>query len=66
MMKRFVVMLEGNEAAALWRLGRQEKRDPRQQAALLIRGALEQAGLLPRPGQPPNGGSGATSTGGDG
>ena len=43
---RINVPLKRVEKAALTRLAEQEKRDPRQQAALLIRQGLERAGFL--------------------
>lgn len=46
-MNRMMIPLEINEKDAIIYLAAREKRDPRQQAALLIRQALERAGLLP-------------------
>jgi hypothetical protein len=43
---RIMVELEENEKHALWILAERERRDPRGQAALLIRSGLEKAGLL--------------------
>jgi len=45
-MKRIFVPLETDERQALINLARLEKRDPRQQAALMLRQMLEQQGLL--------------------
>lgn len=45
-MARFMVHLQEIERAALVRMSRKEHRDPRAQAALLIRRALEGAGYL--------------------
>ena len=45
-MTRITVSLERAERAALQQLAAQERRDPRAQAAYLIREALEQLGLL--------------------
>jgi hypothetical protein len=41
------VTLHQEEVAALGALAEQERRDPRDQAAVLIRRGLEQRGLLP-------------------
>ena len=46
-MVRITVNLYPNEREALIALARQERRDPRQQAALCIRRDLERHGLLP-------------------
>jgi hypothetical protein len=46
-MARFTVELQPNEREALLRLSQGERRDPRQQAALLIVDGLQRAGLLP-------------------
>lgn len=45
-MPRLMVTLQLSEREALLRLARREKRDPRNQAALIIRRELERAGLL--------------------
>jgi hypothetical protein len=45
-MARVMVTLRRDEREALRVLAQQERRDPRDQAALLIRGGLEQRGLL--------------------
>ena len=45
-MIRVNVTLRSDERDALWLLSEQERRDPRAQAALLIRQSLEQMGLL--------------------
>lgn len=46
-MARFTIQLFENERAALVELAERERRDPRAQAALLIRKALELDGLIP-------------------
>ncbi len=46
-MARVMIRLETDEREALLILSQREKRDPRQQAALLIRFELERMGLLP-------------------
>lgn len=46
-MARMMIPLEVDEKQAIWQMAERERRDPRQQAALLIRQALEAAGLLP-------------------
>lgn len=43
---RFMVTLYEEERRALWELAKQERRDPREQAALAIRRDLVQRGLL--------------------
>lgn len=43
---RVIVYLERDERQALFNLANTEKRDPRQQAAWLIRQSLEHLGLL--------------------
>lgn len=48
-MKRLTIPLAQEESDALWGIAKRERRDPRAQAALLIRQALERAGLLPGP-----------------
>lgn len=45
-MSRVMVPLNERERGALWRLAEIEKRDFRQQAALIIRAELERIGLL--------------------
>jgi hypothetical protein len=45
-MQRIGVALTDSERAALWKLGRRERRDPRDQAAILIRKGLEHEGLI--------------------
>lgn len=45
-MPKISTPLDTDEARALVKLSLQEKRDPRQQAALLIREQLEKLGLL--------------------
>ncbi len=47
-MARLMVTLETIERDALWDLAQREQRDPRAQAALIIRRELERLGLLPR------------------
>jgi hypothetical protein len=55
---RFIVWLQPEEREALTRLAIRERRDARDQAALLIRSELEQRGLLLADGeQPAKGGS---------
>jgi hypothetical protein len=49
---RFFIYIEPIEHTALMQLAQTERRDPRQQAALLIRQRLEQLGLLPAPTPP--------------
>jgi hypothetical protein len=44
--RRITVTLQQEEVAALGMLAEQERRDPRDQAAVLIRQGLEQRGLL--------------------
>lgn len=46
-MSWIAVTLEDDEKAALRELAKQEKREPKLQAALLIRQGLETLGLLP-------------------
>lgn len=53
MVRRIYVPLDASERQALARLGELERRDPRAQAAILIRQALESLGLL-QPIQPAN------------
>ena len=52
-MARMMITLQENEREALRTMAQREMRDPRQQAAMIIRRELERAGLLPadpRPG----------------
>ena len=54
MMSRIPILLDEKAAAGLVALAKQEYRDPRQQAAVIIRQELERLGLLsndPRAGQ---------------
>jgi hypothetical protein len=51
-MNRLNVYIQQAERAALLQLAQNERRDPRDQAALLIRQRLEQLGLLPAPNPP--------------
>jgi hypothetical protein len=46
-MTRIMITLPQNEREALRELAQREHRDPRAQAALIIRDGLERAGLLP-------------------
>jgi len=46
-MARIMINLQQNEREALITLAQRERRDPRDQAALFIRGSLPRAGLLP-------------------
>lgn len=46
-MARVTVTLSGNERQALVEFAKAELRDPRAQAALILRRALEEAGFLP-------------------
>lgn len=46
-MSRVTVTLNPDERSALIALAQRERRDPRDQAAIVIRRALESAGLLP-------------------
>jgi hypothetical protein len=45
-MRRVTLTMTEGEIAALVKLARRERRDPRQQAALVLREALEQRGFL--------------------
>ncbi len=45
-MARLMITLEFSEREALQELSRRERRDPREQAALLVRESLEKRGLL--------------------
>jgi len=47
-MSRLFVPLQRKEFEALFKLAENELRDPRQQAAVLVRQGLEQRGLLPK------------------
>ena len=49
MMNRLMVPLLQDERQALLALADRERRDPRQQAAILIRQELERLGLVPSP-----------------
>lgn len=49
--RRITVTLRSDERAALQELAFQERRDTRQQAALIIRRELERCGLLPERGK---------------
>jgi hypothetical protein len=64
-MTRFEVPLESWERRALRRFARMERRTPEQQAAVLIRQALQQAGVL-RSMQPPHPRTEATTTDSEG
>ena len=57
------VPLTAEEKDGLIRMGQQMRRDPRQQAAIIIRLALEQAGYL-QPIVPPHAAHISTGTGG--
>ncbi len=46
-MKRLIVYLNETEHDALLRSAKEERRDPRAQAALMIRQELQRRGLLP-------------------
>lgn len=46
-MARIMITLQQNEREALIELAQRERRDPRDQAALIIRRELERADLLP-------------------
>jgi|GEM_PF-1703479 len=45
-MRRFYIVLSGEERTALQTMADLARRDPRMQAALLVRQGLEQAGLV--------------------
>jgi hypothetical protein len=45
-MKRLTITLMQDERTALWELAQRERRDMRDQAALIIRRELEREGLL--------------------
>jgi hypothetical protein len=45
-MKRLTITLMQDERTALWELAQRERREPRDQAALIIRRELEREGLL--------------------
>ena len=49
--RKLVISLDGDERDALVRLAERERRDPRAQAALMIRRELERQGLLPAEAQ---------------
>ena len=53
-MARITIRLETFERDSLFQLADHEKRDPRQQAALLIRHELERLGMLPTPARAAN------------
>jgi hypothetical protein len=53
MIGRIFVPLSRAEGVALLHLAEKERRDPRQQAAVIIRSALEKAGLLEPPAPDP-------------
>ena len=50
-MTQFSVRLFREEREALVALAQEERRDPRDQAALIIRQELERRGMLPQQGQ---------------
>ncbi len=52
-MTRITITLEPEEGTALQAVARREKRDPRKQAAVLIRLELERRGLLQADGSQP-------------
>jgi hypothetical protein len=52
-MARVTIDLVDDELRALVRLGHLEERDPRRQAALILRQELQQRGLLPKPQRQP-------------
>lgn len=52
-MARITLTINESERKGLIALSERERRDPRNQAALLIRQALEHAGALPATEQPP-------------
>ncbi len=54
-MIRLTVRLDEMEREAIVKLAQSERRDPRDQAALMIHQALEQRGLLPCEAAPTNG-----------
>lgn len=45
-MARLMIHLEDDERAAIWRMAEHERREPRQQAALIVRRELERLGYL--------------------
>jgi len=51
-MERMMIPLDTDEKNAIWEMAEKTKRDPRQQAALLIRQGLERDGYL-QPLKPP-------------
>lgn len=54
-MARVILYLKETERDALFNLAESQYRDPRAQAALIIRGELERLGLLAREPLPANG-----------
>lgn len=54
MRRKIYVSLEPSEAKALLDLAQREYRDPRRQAALLLRDGLNRAGALPSEPSEPN------------
>ena len=54
MQSRLTITLQREERAALAHLAEHERREPRDQAAVLISKALEQMNLLPPPAATPN------------
>ena len=61
-MARIFITLKSTEREALRVLAEREERDPRRQAALLLREALENRGLLPTDAQPASKATTATAT----
>ena len=45
-MARLTIRLEEDESAAIWKIAQRERRDVRDQAALIVRRELEREGLL--------------------
>ena len=45
-MPRLMIRLEEDERAAIWTMAKRERRDPREQTALIVRRELEREGLL--------------------
>ncbi len=64
-MLRVTVNLTEDERTALLSMARDERRDPRAQAAIEIRRALERAGYLPIDGRAPAGLALETARGGE-
>jgi len=58
--RKLVISLDGTERSALAELAQHERRDPRDQAALIIRADLVRRGLLPAEPQPAPPQKGAT------